>query len=177
MGGRGRRNKRADQYSWLLDALEEERQRTYHNAHVYWPYEKIPDGMEDLAWEAWNFYVEDTLHDLNHGDCDSHYIEGYIADRYGKVYTWGRSGATCAPSDWIRMGGGSSFNVMNASDLMEGKGRAEGWRLLADMRSWNEYVAVFCGKENILEVIMPAVEDAMEEKKEKARELARMLTI
>ena len=67
--------------------------------------------------------------------------------------------------------------MKHPTDLMEGKGRAEGWRLLADMRAWNEYVAAFCSRENVLEVVMPAVEDAMEEKKEKARELARMLTI
>jgi len=133
--------------------------------------------MEELAWQAWNLYVEAELSDINGRMGDPHYIEGYIAARYGNVYCWGRQGATCAPKGWIREGGGSSFNVKRPEDLMEGRGRAEGWRLLADMRVWNEYVKAFCSRENVLEIVMPDVEEAIERKKEKSRELARMLTI
>ena len=172
-----RKTRKAAQYNALLDALEVERDNIYHNARVNWPYEEIPDGMEDIAWACWNLYVEGTLIDLNYGAYDSGYIEGYIADVYGCVTCWGRGGATCAPKGWIREGGGSSFSVQRADALMEDRRRAEGWKLLADMRAWNEYVKVFCSRENVLEAVMPAVEDAMERKREKARELAYMLTI
>jgi len=177
MVSKGRRERKAGQYSALMNALESERDKTYHNAHVYWPYEGIPDGMEDVAWEAWNLYVSDSLQDLNHGAYDNEYIEGYIAERYGKVYTWGRGGRTCAPSSWIRQNGGSSFNVKGPEDLMDGRSRAEGWRLLADMKAWNDYVASFCSKANILEVIRDSLDEAMEEERKAALELARMLTI
>lgn len=177
MASKGRRERKAARYAALLAALEAEGKRLYHNATLSWPYNDIPDGMEDVAWTAWNFYVEDTLHDLNHGAYDPEYIEGRIERRYGNVYCWGRGGRTCAPEDWIRQNGGSSFNVKGPEYLMEDRSRAEGWRLLADMRVWNEYVKAFCSRENVLEIVMPDVEEAVERKKEKSRELARMLTI
>jgi len=172
-----RKARKAAQYDALLAALEAEGKRLYHNATLSWPDNDIPDGMEDVAWGAWNCYADLSTDDINHGRYDSGFIESYIASRYGNVYTWGRGGRTCAPEGWIRQNGGSSFNVKGPEYLMEDKTRAEGWQLLADMKEWNDYVTSFCSRANILEVIRDSLDEAMEEKMQAASELARMLTI
>ena len=175
-----RKERKAAQHQALIDALDAEAAKIRHNAEVQFPYEKIPKGLEDYAWGVFQDYASDVIRDIDESRYDSGYIEGYIAKRYGKVYTWGRNGATCAPLSWIREGGGLSYSAKRGEDLMDGRSRAYGWRLLADMRAWNEYVAGFCSKENILEVVMPQIEEKLEEKleeqKEEARALARLLT-
>ena len=177
MASKGRRERKTARYAALLAALEAEGKRLYHNATLSWPYNEIPDGMDEVAWGAWYLSVEDELYNLNMNMYDPAWIDGRIALRYGKVYTWGRGGRTCAPEDWIRQNGGSSFNVKGPGDLMEGRGRAEGWRLLVDMRAWNEYVKDFCSEENIFEVIRGPIDEAVGRKRQAALELARMLTI
>lgn len=171
-----RKERKAAQYQALIAALDAEMDKIRHNAEVRFPYEKIPKGLGDYARDLFQEYAGWEIDDINNSMGDPHYIEGYIAKRYGKVYCWGRSGATCAPRSWIREGGGSSYSARYGDDLMDGKGRAEGWRLLADMRAWNEYVASFCSKENILEMVRPQIEEKIEEQEEEARALARLLT-
>ena len=177
MASKGRRERKTARYAALLAALEAEGKRLYHNATLSWPYNEIPDGMYEVAWGAWYLSVEDELYNLNMNMYDPAWIDGRIALRYGKVYCWGRGGRTCAPEDWIRQNGGSSFNVKGPEYLMEGKTRAEGWQLFADMKEWNDYVVSFCSRANILNVVMESVNEAVEQDRAARRELARMLTI
>lgn len=164
----------------LVSRLETAFQNIYHNATLgYW---KAPEDCKDffsseLQWEILQdhfSWIVDEINDTSGHDHD--YIEQYIARDYGKVYTYGRGGRTCAPKSWIHTGGGSTFNVsMPETDDLS---RTAILRLALDVEAWNEYVKAECSSENIAEILGQAYADAKEANEEELKEkLTHLVTI
>ena len=172
-----KRERKAKRRDIILAALDRELAGVRHNAEVHMPHESIPDEDMEGAWEEAQFYLSTRLEDVNDGAGDKEYIDGYIAERYGKVHTYGRGGATCAPESWVTTCGGNGYRVKDAEDLADERSLAWVTRLIADVRAWNEYVRAECSRGNMKEVLGDFLADRKAEREAAAAETARRLTI
>lgn len=92
---------------------------------------------------------------------------------YGKLYTWGRGGATLAPDDLIRQGGGSSFSCSHGG--LEDLDREQQTELCLIVEAFNKYVENTCAyfptlwKEHLEELRADREEERQTELKEQAQ--------
>ena len=163
--------KKAKRKARLLDLLNRELQDLHHNAELGWVKEwsDLPEALQEAIQEreaerySWELQeINDTRYP-SEGD----YIEQRIARDYGEVCTYGRSGATCAPSAWVRTHGGSSFSIIEV-DVEEITFGAV-FALFRDVRDWNAYVKAECSaesrRENMADYIAEWLADREEEKR------------
>jgi hypothetical protein len=143
--------------SKLISALESAVSSLYHNASIHWPKRsQLPSDINDYLSdeEQWNLASETlsfTLDNINSSNGEGPYIEDYVAKRYGEVYTYGRCGATCAPSSWVRTHGGSSFSIFQPeTDEMS---RAQIIELTNDINAWNALVTAECSSDSVVSIL------------------------
>jgi hypothetical protein len=161
-----RRPRKATQRQLIIDRMEKAFQSLYHNATIN-AYRILPDDAEEYLssesqWEILQEHFSWELSEINDTRGHDHdYIEQYIARDYGKVYCYGRCGATCAPSAWVSIHGGSSFSidVPDSSDLS----RFAILRRALDCERWNACVKAACSKESIYDILFNVYEDAKAE--------------
>jgi hypothetical protein len=148
----------------LVRNLEACAKEIYHNATIRWPSaDKLPKDIgeylsEERQWEEVQFALCARLNDVNAGIGDKEYIEGYIAEKYGEVYTYGRGGRTCAPHRWVIGRGGSSFSI--SSFPLEDRPRRDIIKVTQDILRWNMYVAAECSADAIVNILSHPYQEA-----------------
>jgi len=83
---------------------------------------------------------------------------------YGKLYTWGRSGATLAPSDLVRRRGGSSFSL--SCEGFEHMNQGQLTRMTLTVEAFNRYVAQWCSETNVAFMLDEQKQIEQDEKEE-----------
>ena len=161
------RKRKAAQREIIARRLESAFEDIYHNATLGCP-RGLPADYSEYVHDDWDIlsehfgFILSEINDMRWGEPE--HVEGYIAEKYGKVYTYGRGGATCAPDSWVKMHGGSSFNVY--APVTEDMGRPAMISLLLDVERWNEYVKAECSAEAVKDILMDAYDQAVESAKE-----------
>ena len=146
----------------LIDTLQNELERTYHNATLHSTLTCDSDFECDLVQNQVQHECEDALADLK-------YTCPEILE-YGKVYTWGRGGRTVCPDKLISQRGGSSFRVKSVDDLE--MNYTEMRRLLRILKAFNDHVESFCRtvSDDAVKFIREKYQSEIEEKKGKKRQ-------
>jgi len=83
---------------------------------------------------------------------------------YGRLYTWGRGGATLAPDKLVQQRGGSSFSL--SCESFEHMDWSQITRLTLTVEAFNKYVAQWCSKENISFMLSEQIAYEQAEKEE-----------
>lgn len=118
----------------LIVALQNELERTYHNATLHNTLTADSDYEADLAQSQLEHECEVALSDIKY-TCPE-------ILQYGSVYQWGRGGRTVAPEGLVKRRGGSMFRIKSVDDL--NMTYLEQRRLLKVLKSFNDYVESFC---------------------------------
>jgi hypothetical protein len=126
----------------LQRALPEAWHRMHHNAsllHYLPPFRNAYE--EDLFWRVLNDILPEWLRNIEEG----------IAQRFGehlKLYSYGRSGATIAPHEWMCPAPMSNFGGLNWGAIYDGPRGLDAYncyrRALAVIRYINEAVHDLC---------------------------------
>jgi hypothetical protein len=95
---------------------------------------------------------------------------------YGKLYQWGRGGATLAPDSLIRTHGGSSFSIKK-SDHLDGDGINRIVDTILILEAFNAYVNLVCSKKAVQDCYNEAESEKIVELEEERKELAHNLTL
>jgi hypothetical protein len=95
---------------------------------------------------------------------------------YGKLYQWGRGGATLAPDHLIQSRGGSGFSIKK-SDHFEDSGIARIVDTILILESFNAYVTLVCSKKSIQSCYNEAETERIAEREMELREYAHNLTL
>ena len=169
--------RKRDQKAALLDALDRALVDVYHNATLYYgSVDSEDERVLDYIEGSIAMSVEFELENINTPNQKGDRIEDRIVAQYGKVFCYGRGGRTCAPSAWMKYGRSSSSSVKEAEDYEECTFSYIA-TLLADVLAWNAYVASFCGRENMMELVASAFEEMTRRIDEENKDLSNLLTI
>lgn len=161
---------KAERKAHLLSILNDELRNLHHNAELRWVREwsDLPEALQEAIQEREAEDYSWMLREINDvKNSSGDYIEQRIAREYGKVYTYGRSGATCAPKGWINTHGASSFSVKeyDLDDLSPGRAFAR----YLDIRAWNAYVKAECSAESRRECMADFVAEWLADREEEKR--------
>lgn len=148
----------------LLDRLDEALSNMYHNASFH-----IPMSIDDPDGNFFRFLEEEGSRQVEYIEdglgCDDRYWqkqaklgfsspnerEYWLISRiieHGKLYSWGRSGATLAPKNLIRQRVGSSFSIKDSS-YFEDMNNRDLTDMIQVLEAFNQAVEDWNSAENI----------------------------
>jgi len=148
--------------SILIEKLQSELERTYHNATLKSKLTCDSDYECDLVEEQVRFECKDAIQNIRY--------EFPAILNYGKVYTWGRGGRTLCPEGLIIQRGGCSFRVKSVEDLEMTYHELR--TLLKVLTEFNDKVESFCNTvtDSAIEFIREEYAEQIEKNKNKRRQ-------
>ena len=159
--------RRAIQRKLLNEALD----AVYHNGSVHY-FKDVPKKYEMAAQEALELQWEEDLREINDDVFgEEGYIEHDVAEKYGKVLHYGRSGATIAPKSWMM----ADSHVKRPENFELSYGNI--WALIADINAFNALIEGFVSAAYIDTVLDPWLEERLYEDAREAKKYARLLTV
>lgn len=148
----------------LLDRLDEALSNMYHNAKLH-----IPMSIDDPDGKFFSFLMDQgelELEYIRDGlGCDDKYWQkqaklgfsspnernAWLVSRiveYGKIYSWGRGGATLAPINLIIQRGGGSFRIKDSS-YFEDMSNEDLTDMIQVLEAFNSYIEDWNSSESI----------------------------